>query len=362
MALLLIIEDEKIIRENCKELLEMQGYTCIEAGDGKLGLELAVQNKPDAIICDISLPFLNGYEIKSMLNLDENTADIPFIFLTAKTERQDQRMGMELGAFDFITKPFKINELYKTILRVLEKKRQLENTINNQVSNSLIDFVHVAKHECNTPLHAIINLSQLLKDSNHTSNFEKIVSSINTSGKRLQKTLNNLIDLVRLRHYYEEGFFPEKEQVDVMMQFGNQILHFERLYTRKIILKSNIKQQYVQFYQEDFEIIIIELLHNAIKFSEGNDVVGIQISANELLGLINLSFFNRVSRDFEPFEISEIAPFKQFKKVENGQQGSGLGLYLVLVVCEKYNCRLTTSKLTDTMFLVEVSIPARIFN
>ncbi len=118
----LIIEDNVDIRENVAEILELAGYTVFEAKNGKIGVELAVKNLPDIILCDIMMPELDGYGVIYLLSKNPDTAAIPFIFLTAKAEKVDFRKGMEMGADDYLTKPFDDMELLSAIESRFRKK------------------------------------------------------------------------------------------------------------------------------------------------------------------------------------------------------------------------------------------------
>ncbi|MBW4891020.1 response regulator [Mucilaginibacter sp. HMF5004] len=124
---ILIIEDNLDIRENIVEILELAGYTVFDADNGKKGVELALKNLPDIILCDIMMPELDGYGVLHMLNKYPGTANIPFIFLTAKAERVDLRKGMEMGADDYLTKPFDDMELLNAIDVRLKKKEAQVN-------------------------------------------------------------------------------------------------------------------------------------------------------------------------------------------------------------------------------------------
>lgn len=126
MNCILIIEDSKDIRENTAEILDMSGYKTMTAENGKKGVELAVKEKPDLIICDIMMPELDGYGVLHMLRKNPETKHIPFVFLTAKTERSDLRKGMEMGADDYITKPFEDIELLRAIEVRLNKIKVLD--------------------------------------------------------------------------------------------------------------------------------------------------------------------------------------------------------------------------------------------
>jgi len=120
----LIIEDNDDIRENVMEILQLAGYEAIEAPNGKTGVELAQGQSPDIILCDIMMPELDGYGVLYMLNKNPEMAAIPFIFLTAKAERLDLRKGMEMGADDYLTKPFDDIELLNAIETRFKKQEQ----------------------------------------------------------------------------------------------------------------------------------------------------------------------------------------------------------------------------------------------
>jgi DNA-binding response OmpR family regulator len=126
MKKILLIEDNEEIRENTAEILELAAYKVFTAEDGKVGVEIALKEKPDLIVCDIMMPVLDGYGVLHMLQKNPETQQTPFIFLTAKTERSDMRKGMELGADDYITKPFTGAELLSTIESRLRKNELMK--------------------------------------------------------------------------------------------------------------------------------------------------------------------------------------------------------------------------------------------
>ncbi|MDA9555453.1 response regulator [Pelobium sp.] len=124
---ILIIEDNEDIRESTAEVLGLAGYEVMTAENGKIGVELAQQHLPDLIICDIMMSELDGYGVLYLLSKTPETAVIPFVFLTAKAERADMRKGMEMGADDYLTKPFDDIELLNTVeSRLNKKKKQVE--------------------------------------------------------------------------------------------------------------------------------------------------------------------------------------------------------------------------------------------
>ncbi len=125
MTTILIIEDDDIVRKLVRKILIQEGYKVMEAGDGNSGTQLAQEKQPDLIICDIMMPQLNGYQVLELLQCNQETEAIPFIFLTAKAEKQYMRQGMQLGADDYLTKPFTRNELLGAISARLTKYSSL---------------------------------------------------------------------------------------------------------------------------------------------------------------------------------------------------------------------------------------------
>lgn len=126
MNKILVIEDNLEVRENLEEILELFGYQVETAEDGNIGVEKAIQSPPDIILCDVMMPKLDGFGVLNILSKKPATADIPFIFLTAKSEKEDFRRGMNLGADDYITKPFYKDELLQVIEARLKKSARLK--------------------------------------------------------------------------------------------------------------------------------------------------------------------------------------------------------------------------------------------
>lgn len=126
MKKILLIEDNKEMRENTAEILELAHYNVVTAPNGKEGVRLAETEKPDLIICDIMMPELDGYGVLHMLSKNPETVSIPFVFLTAKAEKSDHRKGMSMGADDYLTKPFDDMELLGAVEMRFKKSEQMK--------------------------------------------------------------------------------------------------------------------------------------------------------------------------------------------------------------------------------------------
>ena len=145
MKSVLVIDDNKNIRENTAEILELAGYKTFIAANGKKGVEMALKENPSIIVCDIMMPELDGYGVLHLLKKNKLTEHIPFIFLTAKTERSDFRKGMEMGADDYITKPFDDIELLKAV-EIRMKTVTISETQYPTTTEGLSDFLEDIKN------------------------------------------------------------------------------------------------------------------------------------------------------------------------------------------------------------------------
>lgn len=153
MKKILVIEDNDEVRENIGEILELSNYEIVTAANGKLGVEAALKEIPDLIICDIMMPVLDGYGVLHLLNQHTETYGIPFIFLTAKSEKSDLRKGMEMGADDYITKPFDGIELLKAVEIRLNKSDAIKKLFVSEHATGDVDsIIQNVKNTNNIPL------------------------------------------------------------------------------------------------------------------------------------------------------------------------------------------------------------------
>lgn len=205
MAIVLVIEDNQAIRENIVEILEMAEHDVIEAADGKQGITFAKTRRPDLIVCDLSLPILDGFVVLQMLNKDDRPCKIPFIFLTGRSERAEIRKGMDMGADDYITKPFNPAELLRAIECQLRKAAHASmNKV--KISPLAVEDDAVIKED---PFH------DLVKDRNiKTVKNKQLIYKEGNHPTCLYFILNGLVKTFRTDEYGKEfisGLYKEGE-------------------------------------------------------------------------------------------------------------------------------------------------------
>ncbi|MUU79685.1 response regulator [Winogradskyella endarachnes] len=167
MKQILLIEDDITLRENTAEILELSGYKIETAANGKIGVEKAKEVLPDIIVCDIMMPELDGYGVLEAMSKDKTTKYIPFIFLSAKTERQDVRKGMDLGADDYITKPFAEDELISAIESRIAKAAILKEEREQSIHKASVES------EDDDEIKTLNGLKNYFDDNGTVFNFSK---------------------------------------------------------------------------------------------------------------------------------------------------------------------------------------------
>lgn len=205
---ILVIDDNTDIRENTAEILDMAGYKTVTAENGKKGVEAAIKCKPDLIVCDIMMPELDGYGVLHLLRKNAEMQHIPFIFLTAKTERSDFRKGMEMGADDYVTKPFDDIEL----LNAIEIRLKKSEVINGQYASSpqgLSQFIKDIKNS---------GLLQQLSDQYDVEHYSK-KQVLYTEGKRPRFLFYLVNGKVKAFKNHEDG----KEYIIDLLSAGDFI-------------------------------------------------------------------------------------------------------------------------------------------
>jgi diguanylate cyclase (GGDEF)-like protein len=169
MSTILVIEDENQIRANIQEILELNDFQTITAENGQIGVDLAREYFPDLVICDVMMPEMDGYEVVSQLRQHSSTESIPFIFLTAKIERKDMRVGMQLGADDYLTKPFAPEELVEAVKIRLNLHQKRDRRYQTQIDRAEDEINYLLNYDRLTALPNQIRLQKSFQSLKSTA-------------------------------------------------------------------------------------------------------------------------------------------------------------------------------------------------
>ncbi len=361
MTTVLVIEDEQEIRTNLAEILSLHDLTVFEAENGLVGLELARKISPDLIICDINMPEMNGYDVLRELRKEQPTAITPFIFLTAQTDKTFMRQGMNLGADDYLTKPFTWDELLTAVNSRLEKQDLVAKQAEQKLDNLRGNILHALPHELRTPLTGIIGSAELIVEFGETLDLQTIISmgtNILESGQRLYHLIENYLlyaqlEIIRtnvdqiksIRENYVEN--AETIITKIANQQAAQIQREKDLVIRSTAIPP------IQISGESLEKIVQEIVDNALKFSSSASPIVIEIGLKDTFCLS----VHDNGRGMTAEQIKNIAPYIQFDRKFYEQQGSGLGLAIVNCLVELYGGQLTVQSIFGKSTTITVILP-----
>ncbi len=367
---ILVIEDEKDVRLNIIEILSSGGFDSIHAENGFNGICFAREKCPDLILCDIKMPDLDGYQVLQSLRQDPTTAMIPFIFLTAKTEKADIRQGMNLGADDYLTKPFRRKELLDTIaarlkrhhaqLEVQKKVEELQE-INTQKD----DLVSTITHDLKAPLATIKIALQLIQDM--PENRKQYIEIARNACDQGDELIQNLLDLYQL----ESGeSLASPEPLDLQEHLSRIGDLFQvRSRDRQQILQLDVPEALPSIIVDSVSLrrILVELLNNACKYTQSGNQVSLRVRVLADTELPVLRFIVANQAEIPAAALPKI--FDKFYQVPPSSEGklgtplrdrwqrsgTGLGLALVKKLVEQLQGSLqVTSEAGWTTFTIDL--------
>ncbi len=324
----LVVEDDVHWRSLIELHLEQDGHTVLAAADGLAGLALAAE-KPDVILCDIDMPRLNGFGVLEALREQPALRDIPFIFLTGKTNRADQRKGMVHGADDYITKPFTYEELVEAISAVLTKRAALTAELRHHSDEHRRELTAPWAHELLTPLNGILGAASVLESefgSISRGELRELAACIRISAVRQLALARKLMQHFQLEQLLESGWRDTAATVDAGTGLDNEALLSATAGGRAADLHLAIAPAAVRISAGWLKPAVNELVENAFKFSPAGTPVSITGRIEE--GLYRLEVTDQ-GAGMTAGERESIAAFRQFGRDKHEQQGLGLGLAIV---------------------------------
>lgn len=374
MVKILVIEDEAPLRENILELLDAEEFEAVGAEDGQTGIQLAKELLPDLIICDIILPERDGLEVLTILRETPTTSLIPFIFLTAKATTEDFRQGMNLGADDYLTKPYKQADLLKAIASRLTKQEsvlQLQQKIETLERSNLLktEFLDLASQELRGPLTNIMLSVEMLRNAPTRDRQQRYIELLAAECSREISLINDLVDLQQL----EANSRPLRlEPLNLQEWIGIIVEPFrQRARQRQQIIQVNVPPYIPALMLDcaDLKRFLSELLNNACKFTPAKGKINLDVYRTPQLTGSGLPspgspLFTTIVVSNEAEIPADALPrlFDKFYRVPGGDQGrqsgSGLGLALVKQLVERLEGTIQViSEGGWTQFLVHLPAP-----
>ena len=362
MTKILVIEDEDAVRENIMEALEdIGGFEVVGAANGRLGLEAARTHLPDLVLCDVMMPELTGFGVLVELQKEQGTARIPFIFLTARAEREAMRQGMALGADDYISKPFEPVELVTAVNARLTKQAAMAAEYERQLDELRHNIVMAMPHEFRTPLTGIMGGAEILRmagESIQTEELMEMTSMIIQSGRRLEHLIENYTVYAQI-----EILGMEPEQVQQLRQsrtadpdeiIRTVTLEKAQAVNRTATFQLDAGDAVLPMASDNLEKVVAELVDNAFKFSPPNTTIS--LTSGVASGTFRLSIANE-GRGMTAEQIQRVGAYMQFGRMIYEQQGSGLGLIISKRLVELHGGQFRIESVPQETTRVSISLP-----
>lgn len=334
----LVIDDTAEVRFIIAETLSLYGFNVLTAEDGLSGVKLAEEQLPALVICDITMPNLDGYGTLKAMRERESTAGIPFIFLSGATEKADVRRGMELGADDYLTKPFTPKELMAAVNARLEKQAEVQRQSEKRLNELRGSLSLALPHELRTPLNGIMGLAQIMIEDHAIMPPEEVLESsrfIHDAALRLHRLIENFLVYSQIELMGLEAKVLDVNSVIAPVAVETVVPDVARRvaerHKRQGDLLFKMAPAAVFVPTENLTKIVEELVDNAFKFSDPGKAV---LVFSEVQGSDCVLGFTDRGRGMTAEHISRIGPHMQFERNKFEQQGAGLGLYIAKRITE----------------------------
>lgn len=330
---ILIIEDEISIRQTLQELLELNGHTVTAAADGIEGVRLAEQ-RPELILCDIGMPGMDGFQAITAIQKLPQCRDIPFIFLTARADREDQRRGMSLGADDYITKPFTERDLIDAIAARVRRQQPLRERIERLLSERQREIDASWSHELMTPLSGVLGGLELIEseaDSIKPEELRELLALIRGGAERQQNLSRKLVlyyELERMKSAPPPAKPNRCEAAECAAAGASRAARDEK---RGGDLTVRCESCSVRGFEAHLLAAVAELVVNAFRFSKPGDPVS--VTGTRQADRYRIQVIDR-GPGMTAEQRADIAAFTQFGRSQHEQQGLGLGLAIAKMAAE----------------------------
>ncbi len=361
MKKILIIDDEEWLREMIQLALRQRGYEVIEAHNGHEGIEKARAELPDLILCDVNMGKVDGYLTLAALRTEAPTAAIPFILMTGLADNAGMRHGMELGADDYLPKPFTTDVLYAAVEARLKKSQTVRDEAESKLRHLRDNISLMMPHEMRTPLNGIISNAELLATSAATLKAGEVAEmgqEILSSSQWLERLIENFLIYAQLELIAADPKninalrIGRLETTSAVIEKAARVLAAQA--DRPLDLKIEAANVPVPMSEEYFGKIVNELVQNAFKFSEAGTPVRVRLV--ETFNGVEFSVTDS-GAGLSTEQIKRIGAYMQFDRKLQEQQGLGLGLVIAKRLADLHGGTLAIDGRKDSGTTVTVKLP-----
>lgn len=362
---ILVIEDQSNVRDNIVELLGAEDFETFAAEDGMAGINIAQAHHPDLILCDVMMPDLDGYDVLNVLRQDPATAMIPFVFLTAKAATKDIRQGMNLGADDYLTKPFTRTELLQAVSSRLSRQKTFVQQADYELTGIRQSISYSIPDKILSPLDEISRTAEIFgqdADLLTTDDFKQLGKHISANTKFLQRAIQNFFLYMNLEFLARNSESLRVIQGAHTMRPGDFIYMVStqkaKQYGRLRDVKTQTANVHLGIATDDLKKMIEESLDFVLSTTPANTPVLIQTRvAKEIFQYslqCRLEFLTPEQRQ-RILDKAQVPLDRSFFE----ELDPGLGVLIIQRIAELYNGALTLDCDAEAQFTLTVSLPTK---
>lgn len=340
---ILIIEDDEAIRQTLCDLLELNGHSVLAAEDGDAGIRLAGEH-PELVLCDVGLPGKDGYEVIQAIQRLPGGGEMPFIFLTARAERADQRRGMALGADDYITKPFTERDILEAIAARIARQRTLRGRVEELIEQRRREISADWSHELMTPLNGVLGGLELIEmegGSVSPAELKDLLGIIRGGAERQERLSRKLVRYFELERMRDAPHPPDSFRCNAETAVAAAAARAAQEEKRQADLRVDCERGEVALPETYLIDAVDELVENAFHFSgSGQPVV---VSGRCVGRDYRIEVLDR-GVGMTATERASVGAFTQFQRARRSQQGLGLGLAIARLTASLAGGRVTLAE------------------
>jgi two-component system, sensor histidine kinase and response regulator len=338
MHKILVIDDDAALRKTLEVALQVFGYDTLTASNGEQGIRQAREWMPDLVLCDVNMPGMDGRVVLQTLRNDPALGNRQFVLMTGNQEQNPQREGMNLGADDYLPKPFEIAQLRTCVEARLRRAHTYRRLEDGMLRRHAQMFGSTLPHEFMTPLNGILGFAEILKEDLHKIPHEESVQmlmDIESCARRLHRTLMNYLMLVQIENASDQdrvaanaGLNGDRAANVIITAAENAAANV----SRPNDLRLDVKLIGVRAQEADLRVVAEHLIENAFAYSPIGTPVEVSFQSEEGRPIVRVKDHGR---GMTAEQISQIGAFMQFERKRFEQQGLGIGLALVKRLLER---------------------------
>jgi two-component system, sensor histidine kinase and response regulator len=360
--IILVVDDDIVILETITDFLRLNGYEVFSASNGNQALHLMQNHTPDLVLSDITMPEVDGYQLYEHIRLNPAWGTIPFIFMSARGEQYDIRLGYGMGADAYLIKPFELEDLQIAVQSRLRRVQEIEQSARGDLEQMKNQMMMVMGHEMRTPLtylYGYLGLIRSESDNLSQEELNEMLDGMERGTRRLMRVVEDLLLLTRIENQAVDFEIKRYRSEAPLAPLIDEVAaaHHDRAEAKKVQIEVHVPDSLSAYCLPNYlSDAVGRLLDNAIKFSkiQGGQVV---ISADQVDGQVVISVAD-TGIGVDPSQQGRLFQrFEQINREKMEQQGLGMGLAIAAGLVQAHNGSISVESVPNEGSVFIIALP-----